>query len=75
MYKIEQKLIHLGERKMGVLEIHRATRQALARLPSDLNPLIVSFIGGTRLDWRTCKKKRPTSSTSSLNAGDCLSKK
>ncbi len=42
---------------MGVLEIHRATHQALARLPSDLNPLIVSFIGGTRLDWRTCKKK------------------
>jgi hypothetical protein len=42
---------------MGVLEIHRATHQALARLPSDLNPLIASFIGGTRLDWRTCKKK------------------
>ena len=50
-------MIHLGERKMGVLEIHLATRQALARLPSELNPLIVSFIGGTRLDWRTCKKK------------------
>jgi hypothetical protein len=42
---------------MGVLAIHRATHQALARLPSDINPLIVSFIGGTRLDWRTCKKK------------------
>ena len=47
-----------GERKkMGVLAIHRATHQALARLPSDLNPLITSFIGGTRLDWRTCKEK------------------
>ena len=50
-------MIHLGERKMGVLAIHRATHQALARLPSELNPLIVSFIGGTRLDWRTCKEK------------------
>jgi hypothetical protein len=42
---------------MGVLEIHQATHQVLARLPSDLNPLITSFIGGTRLDWRTCKEK------------------
>jgi hypothetical protein len=42
---------------MGVLAIHRATHQVLARLPSDLSPLITSFIGGTRLDWRTCKQK------------------
>lgn len=41
---------------MGVLEIHRAT-QVLLRIPSDIIPLITEFIGITRLDWRTCKKK------------------
>ena len=42
---------------MTVLSIHMATQQVLNRLPSDLNPLVSSFIGCTRLDWRTCKNK------------------
>lgn len=42
---------------MGVLAIRRATQQALHRLPSDLTPMIREWIGGTRSDWRTCKRR------------------
>jgi hypothetical protein len=41
---------------MTVLAIHRATQQVLHRLPSELTPMIRGWIGGTRLDWRTCKQ-------------------
>ena len=37
--------------------IHRATQQVLYRLPGELTPLVRSFVGGTRLDWRTCKRR------------------
>lgn len=42
---------------MTVLAIRRATQQVLHRLPSDLTPMIRSWIGGTRSDWRTCKQQ------------------
>jgi hypothetical protein len=41
---------------MTVLAIRRATQQVLFRLPSDLTPMIRGWIGGTRADWRTCKR-------------------
>lgn len=39
------------------LAIHRTTQQVLLRLPSDLTPMIRGWIGGTRSDWRTCKRR------------------
>jgi hypothetical protein len=43
-------------REMTVLAIRKATQQVLHRLPSDLIPDIRDWIGGTRSDWRTCKR-------------------
>jgi hypothetical protein len=32
------------------------TTKALSHLPADLSPLVHSFVGPTRPDWRTCKR-------------------
>jgi hypothetical protein len=42
---------------MSVLAIYRATQIVLDRLPDDLHPSLMGFVGATRLDWRTCKQR------------------
>ena len=41
---------------MSVLAIHHATRLVLDRMPADLRPSLMSFVGATRLDWKTCRQ-------------------
>lgn len=41
---------------MAVLALHSVTQLVLDRIPSDVSPIIRSFLALTRHDWRTCRK-------------------
>jgi hypothetical protein len=41
---------------MSFLEIYQTTLKVLECLPIELVPIIQTYISGTRIDWKTCRK-------------------